>query len=273
MMTGCDDRGVRLQLWNGAAWGSASVLTSDCGTYTERPFDAEYEQTSGELLAVYAQGTSTSLYSRTHASATPSEQTFAAGFNSVPVWMKLVTKHGSDELVLIVATATNLYGMVWNGSAFGNQVTLSTTLPGSGHPYSPAYELTSGHAMVVWGNNASSTPQYRTWNGTSWSSAASLPAVGGTPVTMELIGCPKKTSNELLVSCIDSANHISVCNWTGSAWGTMTTIDTAAASTTERRVGMGYQLDGTKALVVWPPTGQTAVRYRTWSGTAWSGAL
>src|SRR5262249_14891693 len=34
-----------------------------------------------------------------------------------------------------------------------------------------------------------------------------------------------------------------------------------------------YQPDGEKALVLWHTSGQNAVRYKTWSGSAWSGTL
>jgi hypothetical protein len=272
VVTSSDDRALRLQVWNGSAWSAPSTLVANCGDIADRAFDAEYEQSSAELLAVYRKGGSPNLYYRTYAAGSPGEQMYSPGLGSAPLWVRLVAKPGSDEILMVVCAGSGLYGAVWNGSSFGNFTTLTNNLPPTGRPYGAAYMLTSGRALVVWGVNGLSTPQYALWSG-GWSGVASLPAVGGTPGRIELAPCPKKTSNDVLLACIDSANHISVCNWNGSAWGAMTTVDTAAANDYERRVGLSYQPDGARALVLWHTNGQNAVRYKTWSGSAWSGTL
>src|SRR5258706_12437920 len=99
---------------------------------------------------------------------------------------------------MLVCAASNLYAAVWNGSAFANSTTLTPSLPGTGRPDAGAYMLTNGRAIVAWGVNGSSTPQYTTWNGSSWAAAASLPTVSGTPGRIELAPCPKKNSNDVL---------------------------------------------------------------------------
>jgi hypothetical protein len=187
--------------------------------------------------------------------------------------VRLAARPNSDEIVMLVCAGTGLYGAVWNGASFGNFTTLTTNLPPAGRACDAAYMLTGGRALVVWGVNGSSTPQYTTWNGASWAPTAAMPAVGGTPGRIELAPCPKTGSNHVLFASIDSANHVCVSNWTGSAWGAMTTVDTAAANSSERRVSLCYQRDGAKALLLWHTSGQNALRYRTWSGFAWSGTL
>jgi hypothetical protein len=273
LVTSSDDHTLRLQVWDGSGWGAPALLAPDCGDLSDRPFDAEYEQGSAELLTVYRKGANTNLYYRTYTTGAPVEQIYAPGLPSAPAWVRLVPKPGCDEILMVVCAGSSLYGAVWNGASFGNFTTLTTNLPPAGRPYNAAYTLTSGRALVVWGVNGSSTPQYTTWNGGSWAPAAALPGVGGTPGRIELVPCPKPASNDILFASIDSARHICVCNWNGSAWGAVTTVETSAASGTERRVALSYQRDGTKALLLWHTGGSNALRYRTWSGFAWSGTL
>lgn len=273
LLTGSDDKGVRLQSWDGTAWSAVSVLAADCGSIQDRVFDAAFEQTSGEMLAVYRKGSSSSLYYRTYTTAAPGEQTYTPGLAGAPDWVQLAGKPNSNEVLLLVASGTHLYAAVWNGAAFGNFTTLSSALPAAGRPYACGYMLTSGKAMVVWGENALTTPKYAQWTGAAWAATAAAPAVGGTPGALELASCPKAASSDMILTCIDSSSRISACFWNGASWGAQTTLDAAAASKTERRVGIAYQPDGLGALVVWHTNGQNAVRYRTWSGAAWSGTL
>jgi hypothetical protein len=271
LVTCNDHAGVELQVWNGVSWSGTSMMTNDCGTYSDRVFDAEYEQATGQLLVVYRKSASTNLYYRSFTNASPTEQTFAAALAAPPIWVKLVARPGSDEMVLLAATATNLYAAVWDGASFGNLTTLTTTLPPLTYPYDSAYLLTSRKALVVWGNSASLTPMYTTWNGTAWAPAGALPAVAGTPTMVTLAGCSKTGSNEALMACIDSTKRISACAFSGTSWGTMSTLENNAASSTERRVDVAYERDGSRALALWHRSGQNALRYRTWSSGAWSG--
>jgi hypothetical protein len=263
--------GVELQVWNGASWSPATTMTSDCGSYADRVYDAEYEQMSAQLLVVYRKAASTDLYYRSYTSASPAEQTFACALSAPPIWVKLVARPGSDELALIAATTTDLYAAVWDGATFGNLTKLTTTLPSLTYPYDCAYTLTSRKAVVVWGNSGSLTPMYTTWNGTAWATAAALPAVAGNPTIMRLASCPKTGSNDVLLACIDSTKRISGCCFNGTSWSAMTTLETTAASATEERVDVAYERDGARAVALWHKLNQNALRYRTFSSGAWSG--
>jgi hypothetical protein len=264
-----DDRALRLQFWNGSSWGAATTLASDTGNSSDRVYDAEYEQYSGQLLVAYSKTGSNAIYYRTYTTSNPSEQSYAI-LNAPARWIALAPKSGSDELLMIVATDVNLYGAVWNGSNFGNLTTLETNLPLVGRPWGISYNQ-AGTGMVVWGANASTLPKYATWNGTAWSTTATMPAVGGTPSMMALKPKPTTSSTELLLAITDSSNKINVTNWNGTAWSAMTTVETAVANAYQPRAGLAYQPNGAGALLVWHTSGQNAVRYRTWSGTSWSG--
>jgi hypothetical protein len=273
LLTAAQDRRLLLQVWNGASWGSASALASDLGTYATRAFDAEYQQQSGNLMVVYRKLADLNIYYRNYTSPSPSEQSFAPGLNVAPNWLKLIAKPGTNEMVLLAATDTYLYGMVWNGTTWGNVVTLETGLVTEGWPFDSVYMTGSGQAMVVWGAALSSVPKYRTWTGSAWSAAATLPAVNGDPCWIKLGPSPGASSTEVLMGCADASNRLSACVWNGAAWGTMATVDTALATAFERRFDFAYQPDGANAVLLWHTSGQTALRYRTWSGTSWSGTL
>jgi hypothetical protein len=273
LITCNDQRGVELQTWSASAWGATSTVVSDCGTYYDRVWDAEYEQAAAALLAVYCKPASTSLYYRLYTTPSPSEQTYAPGLAATPIWIKLIAHPGTDEMVLIAATSTNLYAAVWNGTSFGNFTTLSTTLVPLTYPYDSAYTLTSGKAVVVWSNSASLTPMYTTWNGSAWATAAALPALSGTVTLMKLAPSPKYGGNEIMLACLDTTKHFSAVAYNGTTWGSVTTLDSNMATGYERRMDVAYEREGNRALALWHTNGQNALRYRTWSSGAWSGAL
>jgi len=268
-----EDMGLRLRFWNTGGWGSTSTLTSSTGTIFRKVFDAAYEGVTGELMTVYRKGTSTSIYYRTFTSGSPSEQTYSPGLSGAPEEIQIVRRPGKDELVMIVASGANLYGAVWSGSSWGNFTTITSTLSTNGRPLAVGASVASGKAMVVWGNSGAHTPSYKTWDGTAWSATGTMASVGtGYPVAIQIAANPLSTSNELLVSIQDSAKLLSVCNWTGTAWGTMTTADSALANPYEGRSAVAYQKDGAKALLAYHTTGSYVIRYRTWNGTSWSAA-
>ena len=144
-------RALYVQTWDGTWWSGATQLAADCGVHTARVFACEYEQSSAQLLAVYRKANATSVYYRSYTSGSPAEQTFAMALDSAPMWMGLTPKPRSDEVVLLVATSTHLYAAVWNGAAWGNQVTLDTAVGTLGRPYACAYMNQAGKALVAWG--------------------------------------------------------------------------------------------------------------------------
>ncbi|HEX2837814.1 MAG TPA: hypothetical protein VHN77_06770 [Phycisphaerales bacterium] len=264
----CSDKGLRLQLRD-TGWGSTSTLATDCGTSNTRTFDAAYEAASGELLVAYRKTTSTSIFYRSFATPSPSEQTYAAGFNDEPRWVGLTPVSGSDQIVLLVATDTRLYGAVWNGTSFGSLTTLETSLPQGGFPRAAA-SPGAGSAIVAWGSTAVTSARYATWNGTTWSSIADAPAASGVVYGVVLAPNPSSSGSDVLMACVDAANDISVSRWSGSAWGSATVVETNAGSFTQQRVGLAYCPSGATALLAWHRAGQTALRSRTWDGTTWS---
>lgn len=265
------DGSLTKSIYSSGTWGPASTLTSSTGTVNTRVFAADFASSSGDLMVAYRKGSNSTLYYRTYSVASPSEQSFSIGLASAPTWMEIASKPGSNEMVLVAASGSSLRAGVWNGSSWGNSTSLESALAPSGRPFHVAYMTQSGTAMVVW-TATSGAPKYATWDGSSWSSVSSVPGItGGVPAGwIKLEPSPLRSSNEILLACIGTNKQINVNNWTGSAWGSNLLVESAAADCYSPRVDVCYQPDGAKALVVWHKSGQTSLRYRTWSSGSWS---
>ncbi len=114
--------------WSGSAWVSASI--NPLGTVAETFWwtaDVAYEQTSGDAVMVWGNGTSlqysewngTSWTAKTTISPTPLAGTIKT--------VRLASKPGSNEIVAAVATTAGHYALVWNGSSWGNGQSLDNT--------------------------------------------------------------------------------------------------------------------------------------------------
>jgi hypothetical protein len=271
LVTAGEDRAIRMQAWDGTSWTAPTMLTADCGNIADRVFDAAFEQTSGNMLAVYRKGSSSTVYFRDFTSANPAEQA-AATLNGPARWISLAPRPASDQMLLLVATEATLYGLVWNGSSFGNQATLENSLPLVGEPYAATYTR-AGKALVVWGSSGSASPRFAMWNGSAWSSSSSMSALAGTPAMIELAASPVPGSSEALIACTDSSRRLSTASFSGSAWSAWTAVETNLVSAYDSRAALAYEPEGGKAVVLWHSSGSNPLRYRTWSGTSWSGTL
>ncbi len=253
-----------------STWAAATAMTAAIGTLAERPFYFGYEQVSGDGLIVYRSGNSATIYYRTWAGAAWSaQQSTASLLTGNPTFMKLVPKSGSDEIMLYVLDDNNdIEAMVWNGSAFGNKVTLETNASASTDECVDAcYEPLSGRCMVVWGRSGSNQPQYRIWDGSGWLAAAAAPTVGAVPLWLHLAGNPG--ANNLMLGTLDASSHVNVNIWSGSVWGTDLQVETSASATGTRAFDVAYQANGTAAVIIWGASGQTSARYRVYNGSTW----
>jgi len=272
LVTLCRDRSLWLSGWTGFFWNTPVSLAADAGASGVKVFAHAYEHTTGELMTVYRKGASSALYYRTYTSTIAPESSFSMGLSNPPQLIEIAARPRSDELLLTVRAGNSLYAAVWNGTSWGNTVTLETNL-GSGRPFTAAYMSRSGRALVVW-SAASGAPKYRVWNSATnaWSAAGTLPAISGSAPAgwVSLTPNPLMGSDEVLAVLIGTNNDVNLVNWTGSAWGSNLVAETNAASGYERRADIGYQLDGARAVAAWHTAGSNILRYRVWNGSSWS---
>lgn len=261
-------RALTLSTWDGTSWTGAATINSDCGVSTSKPFAAQVEHASGELLTVYRKASSTTVYYRSTtigAGAGP-ELSVSLGLDSPPRWMTLVPRRSSDEMVLLVATSAGVYAGVWNGSAFANTTTLTAAAAAVGRPMDGAY--TAAGACVVVCGPATGAPQWARWDGTSWTAPASLS--GGLSGARWLAVAAHPTSDEAIATGIDASNDAATYRWSSSTWGAGSIIETSMRAPDRQLVHAAYQRDGLTAVVAWQHAGGTGLRYRTWDGSSWS---
>jgi hypothetical protein len=261
-------RALSSQRWDGTVWGSALTLAADSGSYLTPVYAAAYEQTSEQLVVVYRKSANTSVYFREFTSASPSEQTFAMSLNAPPRWIELIPKKGSNEMLLLVSTTDRLYAAVWNGTSFGNQITVTSYLPTAGKPYAGAYSTLSGEAIVAW-DDMIGQPRYRRWTGSAWTSEAYLP--GSVIVRwITLASNPAANSNDIVAGILDTSYDLRAFVWNGTSWSSETMMETDAGAVAARCYDVAYDPTGSRALFAWHALNASTIRYRSYTGGAWS---
>jgi len=266
-----DNSDVSVAFFNGSSWGGISTICTDAGTSSTRPFSIAYEQASGAALIAYWNATQSRVGFRTSSGGgLSSESLLTLPSTSQVLWLVLVPRPESDEILLLASNLSNaLYAVFWNGDSFGSVSTLETSLQTSGKEcFAAAYQSFSVSPIVVYAENAVSSPRYRTWSGSAWSSESSLPSIGANGVWLRLVADP--ASDRLLFAALDDQNDINVNTWSGTAWGSNSELETGVYANDARRFDVAYEPDGTNGLIVYNEGTSSVLRYRTWNGSSFS---
>lgn len=266
---------VNVVLYKTSAWGAVTQVCSGTSQTNNRPFDAAYEQASGDGLVVYWKDSSSRIGYRTYNGTTlSSESTLNLSGATASAYMALFPRPGTDTIILLAEDSygggTSLSAAVWNGSSWGSwmQLTSNGIASTKNECFSLAFEGVSNTALCVYAENNISTPRYRTWNGSSWSSQSSMPSVGAEPQWIRLV--PDPASDEILFGELDSAKAISVNRWNGSSWGSNVQIESDTEYSSRRQFDIAYEYGTGDAIVAYSQSGQDRLRYRTWNGSSWS---
>ena len=263
---------VNLMFFDGSSWINATELSDNTGDASNRNIDVCYEQLSGEmLLAYYHAGDKEVRYVTYDGDALSTQSSLAIDLPSGGrvAYLTLYPKRGSDQVMMLALTNNKqLAFALWNGSAWGSWFTLDSNVSTiNEEPYALVYESISGTAMVVYAIG-SSTPYYRTWNGSAWSTDAMLPDIGDAANWIRLVADP--ASDEILFAALDGDKDINVNVWNGAAWGSNLEIETSATYNDRRQFDIAYENGGNEALLVYHEAGQNKLRFRTWNGSGWS---
>jgi hypothetical protein len=249
------------------SWSSGTLLSIDLTTTATRPFHVAYEQLSGRAIAAYRVGPATSVYYRVWTGTGWNTQTFAGTLGTAaPVFIRLVAKPASNEVTCIVLdSAADLTGMIWNGSLFANKVLMTgSAVRTDCECFDAAYEGISGRCVVAWGDAGT-----HIWNGTNWSTASAPPNLGGKTRTVRLASDP--TSNKIISIAVDGQSNIDVAVWNGSAWGASTRWAGDATDIDRRDFDVAFEPAGTRALAVYTRSGSSGnVVYRVFNGSSWA---
>jgi hypothetical protein len=291
MIGSADVSGKILALvWDGSKWTAPLTLplASPAAAASQyNSFAVAYESSSGDAILVWDNGntgTTGLSYAVWNGTSWSAVNTVTAPVSGEPYQMKLAAHPRSDEMVLVAATSVasnNQYAIVWNGSSWGNAQTLGSDSSKQYFEIDVAYESQSGRALVFYDNSASNQPtvQYRIWNGSTWSSEASIAAPGAVSGTAELYAtavASDASSNRIAIVAQTSTNNVWAAVWDGSTWSGQTVLTTTAPSLTDRPItaGVAFESKSGDLLVAYSKDSGPNVYYQTWtSGSGWSGEL
>lgn len=140
----------------------------------------------------------------------------------------LLSKHydGSSQYI---------YAQVFNGTSWGNVVLLSSWASVSfinTRGFDGTY-LGNGNFMVVYSDNTT-TPKYRTWNGTLWGAQTSTVNVGGIP--NYVVTKARPGTNEVMMATFDQLNDTNSTYFNGTSWSAATEHSAQAPTNTKEHV-------------------------------------
>jgi CSLREA domain-containing protein len=254
--------------WNGSSWTALPSLGSTTQTYWWS-FDVAYEAVSGDAMVVYADGADL-RYRVWNGSTWSAEASIAEPLVGTPRQMQLASHPWADEMVLVVSDDSSQdYALVWDGSAWGNPVTLHAGGAGDRTDVYVAYEQQSGTALVVYGKGTEDV-YHRTWNG-GWSSEAQRARPGGVAGYARwttLAADP--TTDRIALGVLTDGADVWLAVWDGAAWVNVTAATTTASGTNRPAVAVAFEGTSGQALAAYSGVDNTP-EYRTWAaGTGWS---
>jgi hypothetical protein len=162
---------------------------------------------------------------------------------------------------------------VWDGTSWGSPLEVTTTIGGTNSAYRGfdiAYEHVGGDAIVVY-HTGGNDPEYRVWDGSSWSAATTIDLpTGGIPVWIKMQ--PYATaSDDIILMTLDTSNTITAAVWDGNSWGNTIALETSAYSYEYEGIAAAYEYTSGRAMVAWGTSTSAVVQYRFWDGISWTG--
>ena len=185
--------------------------------------------------------------------------------------MQLAANPTADEMVLVVSDSNSHdTAYVWDGSGWGNKLTLATNNSDNCTDINVAYEQQSGAAMVVYGDNNADL-RFCSWDG-SWGSEQTLirpGTVGGDVRWTTLASDPN--SDSIALGVLTSSNEIWLSVWDGDGWDAPVRATANATTGNALNVAVAFESQSGNALATYGRFNE--LHHRTWnSGTRlWSG--
>lgn len=274
---------IYVQIWNGTSWGNLTQVGT--GSTTTRGFDISYERNSDKAVIAYSPSSiSVDFAYRTWNGTTLSSATIVTAPPTLGTinWIELDSNplSTSNELSMIMSdNLSAIYGMTWSGSAWNamGQVLSWDGMSASANKKTidVEYEQTSGKALFIWGDSIATDQYYRTWNGTTLSSATLLDIAteGGVAEWVQLAARPN--SNEIMLAVQDAGADLNTRKWSGSAWDTATQHPEHSATVeniTSRVFDIIWETHPNatgRAWIVWGDS--LTITAKVWSSGSWIG--
>ena len=223
-------------VWNGSSWGSSMTLGTTTSAESTDSHIA-YESQSGHAVVVYdnVSGGVDLEYRVWNGSAwsAPGTVTAPGGATGDPKCVTTAADPTSDRIAVSVVTGANeVWLSVWDGSAWGSQLTATTAATSSNAMVTAvAFESQSGDLLAAYAE-ASNLVRYRTWtSGGGWSAQLDGPDIGAaqTPNVMTLTSDPE--TDTIMLAVQDSDSDLNLAAWSGATWGTPSQLESNTGET------------------------------------------
>lgn len=210
------DNDINVQVFSTGAWDNLQELSVAMGNTSARGFDVAYESLSGRALVVYCNSAADPLYYIWNGSS------WNAGTSTLNVsettnceWIKLASDPTSNEIIAITRGSDgNPYeAQVWNGSAWGNAVTIGSITETGHEGMAVEYEESGTQAVIVASAGNQNRFIFNTWNGSTWSGNTNF-TLGGDFEWGTLV---RDVGTDSMAAClVDDTNDIAVARWNGT---------------------------------------------------------
>ncbi|MGD8262131.1 MAG: hypothetical protein PVG70_03285 [Desulfobacterales bacterium] len=157
--------------------------------------------------------------------------------------------------------------MVWDGTAWGYQLSFATNAEMNYKCFDIAYESQSGNALVVGRYDGSTMVRYNVWDGTAWLYASAQPAFNLASGALRLVtmaSCPG--NDDILIATVNWNNELQLFRWNGAAFTDLGVIESSTDTDKHGIAQIVYEQQSGDALILWAARG--AVRYLVWNGAA-----
>ncbi len=126
---------------------------------------------------------------------------------------------------------------------------------------------TSDESIVVYAEGTVTTPRYRRWSGTAWSTESSALNVGATINWIVTRSSP--IENEYITGTLGSDGDVNLQVFKNGAWGNLEEISTSISNVDMRGFDIAYETNSGDAVAV-ACDGNADPSYHIWNGTSWS---
>ncbi|QQG47355.1 MAG: type II secretion system protein [Candidatus Woesebacteria bacterium] len=166
-------------------------------------------------------------------------------------------------------TTQYIYGHVFNGTNF------TSTLFSSWNAntflqvrnFDGAY-LANGNFVAVYSDNTT-TPKYRIWNGSSWSSQLSLInlANNGSSVPLYIVTRPRSGTNEVMAGFFDQSRDVNTEYFNGSSWNLHSIHSTSAPNNASQMIDFVWSANNSTkgALIFSSGNNDRAMNIKIWT--------
>lgn len=229
---GTQDAGadVNVQVYDGVAdtWGDLVEATAALDDITARGFDIAYETQSGDAIVVYCDGDGDPSYRVWDGSSWVGPTTITLTLANDCEYIKLASDPQSDEIILVArdtaASATDYEAMVWDGTAWGNSLTLGAMTDTLNEGIAVEYEESGNQAIVATSNGDTNGFIWAAWDGLEWT----VPTAQALQDDFEWGIMKRDVGSDSMALCYaDQDDDLGVERWDGSAWAAFQEFDTA----------------------------------------------